>query len=152
MICDYVVTRCTDTALLNDICLDPALVESISDDFFDKEHYSIEKDGVWLKCDRAAVCVGMVQVKIASPLDLRVHIVIPKKHRVNCCLIGKAFVAFLEQNKGRYIKLSTRVAEKYDNVIRFTERLGFTVDGVDKLSYQQDGQLYDTVLMSYIFK
>jgi len=149
---NYTVTRCTDYALVRDICLDPELLHRVSDDFFDIANYNIESDGIWLRCDRDDACVGMVQVKISSPLDLRVHIVIPKRHRASCLPIGMAFIAFLEQNKGCYIKLSTRIAEKYANVVRFTQRIGFTNDGVDRMSYQRDGQIYDTVIMSYIFK
>ncbi len=146
----YKISECTDFDLVREICFSKDLLHRLSDDFFDPDNY--KPDGLWLRCDRNSVCVGLVKVNIRSPLDLRVHIAIPKSNRNSCLKIGKAFVSFLEARKGGYVKLSTKVGEQYGNVVKFAERIGFTVDGLDKMSYQRDGQIYDRVIMSYIFK
>ena len=105
-----------------------------------------------MRCDRGGECVGIARASKTSPLDLRVHIHIPKGNRVSCLKIGKAFMSHLEAKKGSFLKLSTRIACKYENVVKFAQKLGFDVDGIDRLSYQRDGVIYDTVMMSYIFK
>lgn len=147
----YEVTVCDDYDLVRRIILDPEMLHRITDDFSDVKNYNPEHHGVWLRCDRGDECVGVVKVSAVSPLDLSIHIHIPKKYRCSCLKIGKAFVEFVEGRKGGHLKLSTRVASKYRNVVKFTKRLGFTEDGIDKMSYKRDGEIYDTVLMSYVF-
>ncbi len=149
---NYAVTRCTDYALVRDICLEPEILHRLSDDFFDIETYEPENDGIWLRCDRDDTCVGIVKMSIMSPLDLRIHINIPKKHRISCLHIGRAFINFVEQRIGCYVNLSTRVGEQYTSVIKFAEKIGFTNDGLDRVSYKRDGKIYDSIIMSYIFK
>ncbi len=152
MIRNYVVTPCIDYKLVKEICLDPDILHRLSDDFFDIETYKPENDGAWLRCDRNNTCVGIVRMTVISPLDLRIHINIPKKHRTSCLHIGRAFIDFVEQRKGNYVKLSTCVGEQYTTVIRFAEKIGFTNDGLDRMSYKRDGKIYDSIIMSYIFK
>jgi len=127
------------------------MVNRITDDYFDIDAYDPEAKGVWLRCDRKGVCVGLLMATPKSPLNLRVHICIPKKYRPNCLIIGKAFMHFLEKKKGSFLKLSTTMPAQYGNAVEFAKRLGFTVEGIDKLSYKKDDKVYDRVVMSYIF-
>lgn len=147
----YEVALCADYELINKVTLDPDTLDQIKDDFFDITTYRPDEAGVWLQCKRDGECVGMLRARPLGRFNLRVHIYIPVKNRVNCLHIGQAFIAFINKNKGGYLKMSTTAAVKYKNVIRYCHRLGFDTEGIDKLSCQIGGIIHDKVVMSYLF-
>jgi RimJ/RimL family protein N-acetyltransferase len=145
------IKKITDYKLIKKILFDDKeLYDRISDDYTDLTKWKPESQ-IWYGRFLFDECVGLISCSEENSIVINIHINIPKKYRTNSFFCGVGLLDFLLADLDkRYRKINVKIATKHPDVIRYYEKLGFVVEGIDKMSYVKDDVVYDRMMMGYV--
>lgn len=131
---------------------DSELNDRITSDYGDNKSFNPD-NYMWIGWFEGKTCHGLGQIEKENAITLIVHINILKKYRNNSFEIGSGLLKYLEStcNK-RYVKLNAKVPKMYPDVVRFSEKLGFIQEGVDRQSYCKNGITQDRIILGKIIE
>lgn len=135
------------------LIVDKELYERISDDYTDIEKYDPSKSD-WLGWFDGDECKALLSIHEENAVVLNVHIHIPAKHRgKGSFMMGNSLLKHLEKNcLKRFVKINAKIPELYPDVIRYAEKNGFEVEGIDRKSYIRDGKIYDRFMLGKLIE
>lgn len=147
----YSVAVCDDIDYVKSVMLDPEMWERSSND---NTRGRIEDiPCIWLCAYLGDKRVGLCSVLGQGGTAVEIHIHIPKRYRGSGTLeMGKLFLNWIKDNSvGGINKINTQVPEIYKDVIMFASKLGFSKEGVNRLSISKNGKIMDMVYMGITF-
>lgn len=127
---------------------DKELFERISDDYTDISKYDPSKSE-WLGWFDGDECKALLSIHEENAVVLNIHIHIPAKNRgKDSFAMGNGLLRHLEKTcLKRFVKINAKIPQIYPDVIKYAEKNGFEIEGIDKMSYIKKGKLYNRVIL-----
>ena len=68
-------------------------------------------------------------------------------------LIGNSLLTYLENNcHDRFVKINAKIPIFNKDVVKFAQKNGFEIEGIDRKSYVKNGQHFDRIAMGKIIR
>ena len=132
------VIRLTESDLVN-------IVKRVIDDKKTiKEDFNPNVDDeCWLLMNNESDIVALYNLHGVNGVTVQIHAHVLPEYRKECSKeTGKAALDYIIENTG-YYKIIATVPVIYNNVKRFCESFGFKEEGINRLSYQKNGEIID---------
>lgn len=132
---------------------DKELYDRISDDYTDAENWQPDKS-IWIGYYENDECLALLSASDENAIVLNIHLHIPEKNRgKDSFKIGNGLVKFIEKHcDKRFVKINVKVPVIFKDSIRFSEKLGFLKEGVDRMSYIKNGKIIDRIMFGKIIR
>ena len=144
------IKRTKDYSLINSILTNPAIYETITQDGASpaSEYKTPEDDAVYyLLVEEEGEPIGLYIVHRDSMVSHKVHANILTEYRPKYSnKSAQDLIEWVFSNTD-IVKLNAEIPYKYQNVISFTEKAGFTIEGIRRHAYLKDGVVYDVALL-----
>jgi len=128
---------------------DPEMVDRLSDDYTDHNQF-FPQFQMWVGFYEDNVFKAILSVEKVSSVVLKVHIHIPNIHRGERSFhMANVLLKWVEKHSdSRYVKINAEIPEYHKDVIRFAEKNGFKIFGVDEKSHMKNGKLHSRVFLT----
>lgn len=93
--------------------------------------------------------LGLFMSNMIGKKTCDVHIAFPLKNRKNALSFAKDYVNEVF-SKTDINRIETEIPLLYPDVIRFTEKCGFTKEGVKRKNYYKDGKMHNSQIMGIL--
>ena len=139
-------TRTHDREVIKGIMSLKGIRETIAEDGQDPDKFEPNLDtDCWLLISDDENVIGLYNLHAVNSVTLSIHAqVIPKfrggKSRDTCKAV---FRWLLEEAPGEYMKVIAEIPVIYQNVIDFSRSMGFSDEGINRMSYKKDGDIVD---------
>jgi hypothetical protein len=143
-----------DYKMIKDILLnDKEMFDRISDDYTNPENFNPSKVN-WIGFFENNKCLGLLMVHEESSIVLNIHMHIPKKYRGKRSFeIGHGMIEYLcTYCDERFVKINAKIPTIYPDVIRFAEKCGFEMCGIDTKSFLKNSKYYNRFCFEKIIK
>jgi RimJ/RimL family protein N-acetyltransferase len=132
-----------DMQMVRDILMEPDIWERAAEDGVDKESFYPGTDAfsIWLLCLEENEAIGIILVHTDTSVSVKMHPYLRKKHRQKGRAMMKAFYEWMLESTDTN-KINVTIPECEQKVINFAKKVGFKKEGLNRDSYQKNGQLY----------
>lgn len=140
--------RIYNKELIKSIIFTQEIWDCVAEDGQSKEDFEPEVDAeCWLIMSNESNVVGLYNLHGINGVTVQIHAhVIPEYRKEYSKQTGKAALDYIIENTG-YYKIIAVVPVLYNNVKKFCESFGFKEEGINRLSYQKNGEIIDQWLM-----
>jgi len=136
----------SDLDLIKSILTDPDLYKAMNQDGSkDITEFKVVTKNVSYLLISEESPIGLIILHPDSRVSYRLHIAILPKHRKHSEKAGKDGLNWIFTNTS-IRKINAEIPTVHQNVIKFTEKNGFTREGTRRKSYLKDGQIWDVAL------
>lgn len=139
-----IASRTYNSNLVREILLDPEINERISDDSHADIDIDVNKD-CWVKMEVEGDLVGVYRLHALNRWTVQIHAHVFAKHRDNHAFdTGKAILRWFIDTTD-YLKIVAEIPECYPDVVKFTQKFGFRIEGFNRQSRMKEGKLIDQI-------
>lgn len=146
------IRRTVDYGMVKEMLTgDPDLLDRITDDYVDSACWTPERS-LWLGWFEDDECKSLLEVAPENRTVVSIHIYIPRKNRGKASFtMGSGLLNHLIDNLDKRVaKINAKIPVLYPDVVRFAEKNGFEVEGVDRQSHMKDGSLHDRIILGRV--
>ena len=145
------ISRTFDPQIVRSVMCSPAIWETVAEDNQIPETFDPEMVAdCWLKIVSGGTLLGLYNIHAHNSVTLEIHAQILPEYRRE---FGKEssrlvleWIVSNEEAEG-YEKVIAQIPTLYPKVKHFTLNAGFQEEGINRLSYRKNGQLYDQWLL-----
>ena len=143
------VHKVKDVAVVKAIMTQPDIWATISEDGQDPDSYQCDVIGEhWLLMTTEDYVVGIYNIHAINSIQCQIHAhVFPEHRKEHSYETGVLALKWLYDNEPSYQKLIAIIPVIYENVKKFTCQFGFHVEGLNRLSFQKNGEIVDQYLL-----
>ena len=141
-----IASRTYNTKLIRGILIDPEIYDRISDDSRAKLKINT-KTQYWVKMEVDDELIGVYWLQPLNRWTVNIHAQILAKYREKHAFeSGKAILQWFLDNTD-YLKIVGEIPDCYPDVIKFTQKFGFQIEGCNRQSVMKNGKLIDQTLL-----
>ncbi len=140
-----VAERTFDADEIRAVMTHPDMWATIAEDGQNPDDYSPDMDSTaYLLMRVGGETVGLYTMRAVNAVTLEMHVNVVKAHRRrHSHATGIAALRWVYHNAEKYQKIVAQIPVIYGNVKRFALDMGFQLEGVNRLSYQKNGEIMD---------
>lgn len=138
------ISLTVDLPLVRAILMEPDIWERAAEDCVDKETFYPRTDlyNMWLLCEDDEDVIGLILVHTDTSVSVKIHPYLRKNHRhEGRKMMAEFYKWFIDNTKAE--KVSVSIPEYEKRVINFSKKVGFTDEGINRLSYRKNGHLFN---------
>ena len=141
--------RTYDPDLVRSVMMRPEIWATAAEDGqLAEDHIANVDDTCWLAMWAEGQLIGLYNLHAHNSVTVEIHAhVLPDYRKRFSHDTGVAALQWLMENAAQYKKVVAQVPVIYENVKKFTCSFGFKVEGVNRLSYEKNGELVDQWLL-----
>ena len=141
-----IVERTKDKSIISKILNDDDIFNAIAEDGCKKGEFDPDVDGeIWVSVVHGEL-MGVCNFHAINKITIQGHIHILKKHRKHSLLAANSIYRWLLDNSG-FLKLNVEIPSCHINVMKYCKAIGFSLEGLNRLSYLKGGKVLDQVLL-----
>ena len=139
------VSRTYDVEMIKEMITRDCIWSTIAEDGQVKEDYSPKVDAeCWLEMKADDVLVGLYNLHSHNAITVQIHAhVLPEHRKKHSKATGIGSLRWIYDNAPVYKKVVAQIPFCYENVKNFTMSMGFKLEGINRLSYQKNGDIID---------
>ncbi len=139
-----IAERTYETSVIRDILMVPEIHARITDDSHAQLKIDTEVES-WVTMTAGDTLVGVYCLHPFNRWTLRIHAHVLAEHREKHAMdTGRAILEWFVDNTD-YMKIIAEIPVCYPDVIKFTRKFGFQMEGCNRQSVMKDGKLIDQV-------
>ena len=142
------IERTKDDSLINDILNDKDIFDSISEDGCVKGDFKPDVNSeIWVKIEVENELIGVCNFHVINKVTIKGHIHILKKYRLEHSLNAAKYIYGWLLNNCKFLKLIVEIPSCHINVMKYCKAIGFSLEGINRLSYLKNGEVLDQALL-----
>ena len=144
----YYYERTEDVSLIESVLFDSEMFSRISEDgqLIDDINIEISSNHLWVALYHNEILLGIGWIHPLSIATGMIHIHVSKQHRSHSYQCGMmmldAMLSLTQHNK-----FNAEIPIIYRDVIKFTQKMGFQIEGTNRQSVYKNGQLVDQIYL-----
>lgn len=134
-----------DMDQVKEILMIPEVWERAAEDGADKETYYPGFDNMcgWLICKEKEDIVGLIYVHNDDTKSVKIHPYILPSYRGKGKDMMFSFYRWFIENGAHTAKLLISIPSCYKRLYKFSKRIGFIDEGINRKSYFKNGEMHD---------
>jgi RimJ/RimL family protein N-acetyltransferase len=141
-----IVERTYDVQLIESICFNPVIWETITEDDCTDADFDIDLNECWLKVTDKEV-IGLYNLHPINGITLQIHpMILPEYRGEKAYRSGVQVLKWVIENTD-YQKVFCYIPTLYRNVILFALRCGMVKEGINRRSWLKNGKIHDMVML-----